>query len=288
MRQRLISAAVLVPVVVILFVLGDPWLTLGIAVVAGLAAYEASRLVTAAGLRANVWFAVPATIVAVFGIRLSHWDSFWGGQPYYGDLLVYIALVVCVAAVIALRYGEPRTGFVAWAGNIVAALYPSMLAFATLTLAGGPWIPERTFFSDTLDSGRIWIMILVLTVWSLDSAAYVSGKYVPLGHFMNHISPKKTWSGAIGGTVAAVAVCTLLAWMAGQQPLIGILLGIVIAAAAQVGDLAESMLKRAAGVKDSGSWIPGHGGILDRVDSFIFAAPAMFIALAAMQGFLRQ
>jgi phosphatidate cytidylyltransferase len=286
MRQRLISAAVLVPVVVVLFVLGDPWLTLGIALVAGLAAYEVSRLVTAAGLRADAWFAVPLTILAVFGIRVSHAGYFFG-EPYVGDVLIFIALVVIVSGLIALRHHEPRAGFLAWTGNIAAVIYPSLLAFATLTLAGGPWIPDRAFFSDTLDTGRIWIMILVLTVWSLDSAAYIAGKYVPRGHFMNHISPNKTWSGAVGGTTVAVAVCTLLVWAAGQQPWFGILLGLVIAVAAQTGDLAESMLKRAASVKDSGSWIPGHGGILDRVDSFLFAAPAMFIALAWMSWYFR-
>jgi len=109
MRQRLISAAVLVPVVVIVFLLGDPWLTLGIALLGGAAAYEASRLVTAAGLRADGWFAAAATIVAVFGIRLSHAGYFFG-EPYVNDVLIYIALVVLLAGVTALRYHEPRHG----------------------------------------------------------------------------------------------------------------------------------------------------------------------------------
>jgi phosphatidate cytidylyltransferase len=286
MRQRLISAAVLVPVVVILFVLGDPWLTLGIAVIGGLAAYEAGRLVTDAGLRSSPWFAGVATFVAVFGIRLSHAGYFFG-EPYVRDVLMFIALVVIAPALAALRDHEPRTGFVTWAGNTIAVLYPSLLAFAALILAAGPGLPDRALLSNTLDAGRTWIMVLVLTVWSLDSAAYVSGRYVPLGHFMNHISPKKTWSGAVGGTTAAVLVCALLVWAAGQELWVGIVLGLVIAVAAQAGDLAESMLKRAAGAKDSGALIPGHGGILDRVDSFLFAAPAMFIALNTLQGFLR-
>lgn len=285
MRQRLISAAVLVPVVVITFMFGDPWLSVGIALVAALAAYEVSRLVTAAGLRSDEWFAFGATAVAVFGIRVSHAGFF--AEPYLQDVLIFLAVAIMAAGLIALRYHEPRTGFLAWAGNIVSFLYPSLLAFAALLLAGGP-MPDRAFLSNTLDSGRIWIVVLVLTVWTLDSAAYVSGRFVPRGHFMNHISPNKTWSGAIGGTVAAVAVCTLLAWMAGQPPLIGILLGIVIAVAAQAGDLVESMLKRAAGTKDSGSWIPGHGGILDRVDSFLFAAPALYVALNLLRGVMAQ
>lgn len=286
MRQRLISAAVLVPVVVIVFAFGDPWLSLGIALVAGLAAYEVSRLVTAAGLRADAWLACGATFVAVFGTRVLD-EGYDFGQPYVQDVLIFIGLSVMTAGLISLRHQDPRNGSLAWVGNIVSILYPSLLAFAALLAAGGP-LPDGAFLSKTLDSGRIWIVVLVLTVWTLDSAAYVSGKLVPRGHFMNHISPKKTWSGAIGGTVAAVTVCTLLAWMAGQPPLTGILLGIVIAVAAQAGDLVESMLKRAAGAKDSGTWIPGHGGILDRVDSFLFAAPALYIALILLRGVVAQ
>jgi phosphatidate cytidylyltransferase len=96
---------------------------------------------------------------------------------------------------------------------------------------------------------------------------------------MNHISPNKTWSGAIGGAIAAIVVATLLFAAMGRSPIGGALLGVVIAIFAQAGDLAESMLKRAAGAKDSGTLIPGHGGFLDRVDSFLFAAPAMYAAL---------
>jgi len=156
-----------------------------------------------------------------------------------------------------------------------------------LLFRSAPAIPDNSLLSSTLDAGRIWILILVLTVWSLDSAAYVSGRFVPRGHFMNHISPKKTWSGVVGGTAAALLVCTYLSWAAGQEPLFGLILGAVIAVSAQAGDLAESMLKRAAGTKDSGNLIPGHGGLLDRVDSFLFAGPAMFIALNWLHGLIR-
>ena len=136
---------------------------------------------------------------------------------------------------------------------------------------------------DDLMPAGIWLLILVLTVWALDSAAYVVGRSFPRGRFMNHISPNKTWSGAIGGTIAAVVVCTLsLSGRLDQLPCRHRPWRLAIAIAAQAGDLAESMLKRAAGAKDSGTLIPGHGGILDRVDSFLFAAPAMFyVALVA-------
>ena len=124
-----------------------------------------------------------------------------------------------------------------------------------------------------------WLLVLVLTVWSFDTFAYLSGRTFKKGRFLNHISPNKTWSGVIGGTVAAVIVGGFLAWAAGQEWWGGMLMGLFVAIAGQAGDVAESMLKRTAGAKDSSNLIPGHGGILDRVDSFLFAAPVVYIYL---------
>jgi phosphatidate cytidylyltransferase len=284
MRQRLISAAVLVPVVVIVFLLGDPWLWLAIAMLAGFAAYEAARLVRAAGLSADWPFAVASAVVATLFIRGSLGSGSFD-PPYYvlvGEALAFVALVIIGAAVLAVRHHDPKTGFLAWTGNVMAALYPSLLAFATGILVVGPAVPG-SMFEGRLDGGRTWLLILVMTVWAFDSFAYLAGRYHGRGRFMNHISPHKTWSGVIGGTSAALLACTYLSWAAGLQPLAGLALGAVIAVTAQAGDLAESMLKRAAGVKDSGSLIPGHGGFLDRVDSFLFAAPATFLALVVIK-----
>jgi phosphatidate cytidylyltransferase len=276
LQQRLLAAAVLVPVVVIVFLVGQPWLTLGIALLAALAALETARLVRGAGLPADGWLAVGAAPLAVVGLPL-----LVGTDLDRGWMLVAAAvgLVVLLAGVVALRHRQPVTGFQAWAGTLLSVLYPGLLAFLAGILALGVAYPVPALPLD-LDAGRAWLLVLVLTVWTLDSGAYAAGKYHGRGRFMNHISPNKTWSGAIGGTIAAVVVCAVLVAALGYNPIYGALLGLLLAVAAQAGDLVESMLKRAAGVKDSGAIIPGHGGILDRVDSFLFAAPAMFIALA--------
>jgi CDP-diglyceride synthetase len=197
-------------------------------------------------------------------------------SPPEGAALAFVGGVLVVAGMAAFRHPEVRDGFVAWMSTTFGALYVSLLAFLAGVLAIAPAIPGYAVLHGYLDAGRTWLLLLVATVWTFDSLAYVSGRTFQRGRFFPHISPNKTMSGVIGGTIAAVVMAGLLVWAAGGGPIGGMILGLLIAITAQSGDLAESMLKRAAGAKDSGSLIPGHGGILDRVDSFLFAAPAMF------------
>jgi phosphatidate cytidylyltransferase len=284
MRQRLISAAVLVPVVVVMFLLGPPWLTLGIAALSALAAYETAQLVRRAGLETSLWLPVLWAPLFVLGLA---W--FVGpGAPVLAWVLVapMFASLMVGAAFVALRTRDPVQGFRVWLGTLFSGLYPAMLGFAAAFIGLSPAPQDVVILGYHLDNGRTWLLILVLTVWALDSAAFLVGRTFGRGRFMNHVSPKKTLTGAIGGTLAAMAVSTILFGMSGQSQIGGLLLGLIVAVTAQAGDLAESMLKRAAGAKDSGTLIPGHGGFLDRVDSFLFAAPAIYTCLVVL-GVLR-
>ena len=127
--------------------------------------------------------------------------------------------------------------------------------------------------AELFGAGRTWLLITVLCVWADDTFAYIGGRLWGRGQFLNHISPNKTWSGAAAGSVAAIVAGAGLGLFVGQ-PLVGAGLGMLVALMAPSGDLAESAMKRAAGVKDSGRLFPGHGGILDRTDAFLLAAPA--------------
>lgn len=268
MRQRLLSAAVLVPVVLVVFLAGQPWLALGIAALAFAGGWEAARLLRGAGLPAEAAIVVVAPPMAALGLGLASLPE--------GVTLAFVAAVIVVGGMVGFRHPEVRDGFMAWMATSFGALYVSLLAFLAGILAVAPAIPAAAPFHGLLDAGRTWLLVLVATVWTFDSLAYVSGRTFKRGRFFPHISPNKTMSGVIGGTIGAIVVAGLLVWAAGGGPVVGMLLGLLIAVTAQSGDLAESMLKRAAGAKDSGSLIPGHGGILDRVDSFLFAAPVMF------------
>jgi phosphatidate cytidylyltransferase len=126
-------------------------------------------------------------------------------------------------------------------------------------------------------------MLLFAIVWATDIAAYFAGRALGGPKLMPRVSPKKTWSGALAGTVAAVLVAVAIAKSAGLAGLVAIaIMAISLSVVAQAGDLFESALKRRFGAKDSSHLIPGHGGLMDRLDGFVAAA-----FLAAVIGLLR-
>ena len=268
MRERAISAAVIAALVIGVFLLGEPWLTIGIAGLAALASVETFRLLPPAGFPVRL---LPGVAFAPLAVLAMGWL-----EPTAGWIALYPAAILVILAMDAFRRPDVRDGFLVWVGGSFGALYPSLLAFVVAILVAAPALPEDAVLGDTFDPGRTWLLVLVLTVWSFDTFAYLSGRTFKRGRFLNHISPHKTWSGVIGGTLAAVMVGGLMAWAAGQWLPGGLLMGLLVAVAGQAGDVAESMLKRSAGAKDSSDLIPGHGGILDRVDSFLFAAPVVF------------
>jgi phosphatidate cytidylyltransferase len=160
-------------------------------------------------------------------------------------------------------------------------VFVSLLAFVIRLGQAGPAVPAGAVLAP-LGAERGWIALLILAVWAYDTGAFLVGRRFGRERFLTHISPSKTYAGLVGGIVATTIVVGLLLFGLGQSPLHAILLGPLVALAAQAGDLAESMLKRAAGAKDSGGLIPGHGGMLDRVDSFLFAAPVVSLYVVAL------
>jgi phosphatidate cytidylyltransferase len=171
-----------------------------------------------------------------------------------------------------------------------AALYVGLLAFVVLIVTHAPALRAGAPIAPWLDGGRTWLLVLILGVWAYDTGAYALGRAIGRHKLIPHVSPGKTWEGVGGGTISAIVVTLVTVWAAGGlgggplAVLSPVLFGIVIAAAAQTGDLAESMLKRAAGAVESGVLIAGHGGLLDRVDSFLFAAPAAYLYLITVAG----
>lgn len=136
----------------------------------------------------------------------------------------------------------------------------------------------------TAPQGGAWLLALLGVIWATDIGAYGFGRWLGQRKLAPAISPGKTWAGAVGGTLGAmgVGVTAVLVMGLPVTPVHALLGSLALSVAGQAGDLAESMLKREAGVKDSGALIPGHGGLLDRLDSLLFAAPLLALFLFGM------
>lgn len=158
----------------------------------------------------------------------------------------------------------------------------AVVTFGVLYVA---WLLGHLILIRSLQEGIFLVFLVFLVTWANDTGAYLVG--APLGRtpLAPRISPKKTWEGVIGGTVASVAAAfACRAWFLESLTAVdALVIGVVISVTAPLGDLCESLLKRSAGIKDSGSIVPGHGGILDRVDSLIFTAPAIYYYLLCVR-----
>lgn len=268
LRDRIRSAAVLVPPLLVALWFGEPWIAAVLVVVVLFAASEAFRLLTAAG---HASFAALGTVLAMVVALGDSVRSLPGGSG-----LLLLALGVVLVGIAGLTRPDPREGLAAAMTTVFAAAYVGLLGYVDRLANAGPAVDAAATLG-WLGPGRAWVLILILGVWTYDTAAYLVGRRFGRRHFIPHVSPGKTLEGVAGGLLGSVILTAILVDAIGRSPLAGAFLGLAIGLAAQAGDLVESMLKRAAGAKESGRLIPGHGGMLDRVDSFLFAAPVAFV-----------
>lgn len=247
--MRALSALALAPPVLAAVWFGPPWSDILILLSACVLLWEWLRLVGAGWQRSSGTVAagvVGGLLLAAFG----HWDL--------GALL----WAICTAGA-SVRASPPEKGL--WIG--LGGLYLGPPGFALL------WLRDRP------DGLEVFIWLL-LVVWSVDIFAYVAGRSIGGPKLWPTVSPKKTWAGLIGGVLAAAIVGGALAYaVEGRDPLTLALLAAVLGVIAQGGDLLESAVKRHFGVKDASGIIPGHGGLLDRVDGLLAASLALAAAL---------
>ena len=293
MLKRIATAVVLIPIVLALILRAPVWALAAVAgIVALLAIHEFLKLTKSYGVQPMGW---PTHLFAgLFFFTLA--VSTGGDTPLLstGKFLVAAAFAAAIVPFIfltrAMRNEDLRSGYPAAAASV--------FAFTYIALPMGMLVQLRQQWA-----GAFYLLYLLLVVWAGDIFAYFVGKSIGRHLMAPRISPKKTWEGAAASLIASVAVgwllfhyalavsSALLRWglitrrdgMFGlEQPAMGpvIVLTIILNIAAQLGDLVESLIKRGAGVKDSGAILPGHGGMLDRIDALLFAAPVLWFYAA--------
>ena len=257
---RAASALVLAPAAILATWAGGWWFAALIGAACVLLGREWARM-SARGARHQVWGAVAAALIAV--VLIAH----VGHVP---EALVTLVFGAALAGLFARRLGQ---------GGLDAAygvLYLGWPAILFVWLRGTP-------------EGLGWTVLLFVTAWSADVLAYLVGSVLKGPKLWPRFSPNKTWSGFIGGLIGGLtagALITASPWpdLGGLSVAWGALLGLTAAVATMAGDLWESALKRRYGVKDAGDLIPGHGGLMDRVDGLMFAVVVLAAARVLLPG----
>ena len=289
--KRIATAVVLIPIVLVLILRAPVPVLAGVAgIIALITIHEFLKLTESYGVQPMPLptYILTAAFFVVLGIA--------SDVPLLstGQFLVMLAFAAAVAPFLfltrAMRGEDLRSGYPAAAASV--------FAFSYIALPMGMLVQLRQ-----QAAGAFYVLYLLLVVWAGDIFAYFVGKSMGRHLMAPRISPKKTWEGAVASVVASVAVGWTLFHYALplssnmlrmgliqrrdglfglEQPAMGpiIALTIILNIAAQLGDLVESLIKRGAGVKDSGAILPGHGGMLDRIDAMLFAAPVLWYYVA--------
>lgn len=275
--KRVLTALVLIVVVVALVLLGKAWMiTLLAAAVAMLAALEFRTLAAAGGSPIPLWWTIAA--IALFFLNTFVWAQ---------DTVTAVSFAMLVLfAVNALTTSVERV-----LGETAAGLLLLLYIAYPLTLIPRIWSSEN---------GTALLLFLFLCVWCGDIAALYVGKKFGRRKLAPTLSPNKTWEGAIASVVSAVVFGMALIFAGDALATNGsgftrlntsapwwqwVLLAVLLNVAAQFGDLLESALKRGVGVKDSGTLLPGHGGVLDRIDALLLAAPVLWFVVVLREYF---
>jgi phosphatidate cytidylyltransferase len=255
MRQRIIVGLIGLPAVLIPLWLGGIWLAIFVVVIGVVGGIEFYRLMQLGGYQPSQKLGVGWLALLIL--------SYWQPQSLPLSLVIMAGLIITLINVMH----QKQAPMSAWMATSIGALYLGTMLGQALALR-------------ELPNGLWWLSMGVLLTWTNDSAAYFTGVTVGRHKLWPRISPKKTWEGTIGGWIAAAIAGALWIYITPlaitHSPIFGAIVGLISGILALFGDLSISTLKRQVGVKDTGSLIPGHGGVLDRLDSVLFVLPFVY------------
>ena len=270
MKLRIISALIMAPLAIaLILLLPTPWFIALVAILFALGLWEWFAL---SGIHDTLSRGVlVAANLAVMTAMVWSSKTAGGTSSALFTLFTVVALIWWCIAPLWLKFRHIGADHDSW--TRVLKLFIGSIVIL------GAWA-SMALIHGSEPNGHRWLLVALVAVWSADSGAYFAGKFLGKHKMSPNISPNKTIEGLIGGLIAAVLIGLLFAWFAEmkREQLPVVALSLFIAALFSVlGDLVESLLKRQAGAKDSGNVIPGHGGILDRIDGVVAAIPVFAI-----------
>ena len=266
LKQRLITALWSTPLLIAAVWFGELWFTTLIAFFGVVAAFEFYRIVATKQIQPLTFLGLIWTLLFIFS---PHFE--------YGITAPLLLTSLVVLSLIWLLRHTPREGaFASWAWPMAGVLYVGWLLSFLIALRG-------------LDAGRYWVFLALFITFASDTAAYFIGRAWGKHRLAPRISPGKSWEGAVAGVLGAIILSLALVKLFGLALSYGqvILLGLLVSVFAQLGDLVESLFKRNMGIKEAGNLLSGHGGVLDRIDSVVFATVVVYYyALLYQAGWL--
>jgi phosphatidate cytidylyltransferase len=276
LKNRIVTAIWAIPVLSLIIWFGEPYFTIAAAVIGLLAAIEFFRLTKELKTQTLSIFGIAWTVLIIVA-RNAGINKWLDGHVDPGLLLPAIITSGMVVSLAILLTRKQKSGaFADWSWTLAEIFYIGWFL--------GYFVALRGLGGGGTTIGRNWVFLAIFTSFGCDSAAYFIGSVFGKHKMAPEISPKKSWEGCIGGLFGAVlvslffvlntplSVSQYLNWW--QLVIIGLLVSVF----GQLGDLVESLFKRNTGVKDSGNLFPGHGGMLDRIDSLVFAAIVVYYA----------
>ncbi|MES2764371.1 MAG: phosphatidate cytidylyltransferase [Bacteroidota bacterium] len=292
---RILVAIAAIPVIVFLILQGSWFFAFFVMIISAVALHEFYNLARAKNISPNAQIGM----VAGIGLQATLAASNFGLIPTQFSMMAFIGIIIAFTlAAIALELRRAlENPLLNIATTIMGVMYvPVFFAcliqirqfYSALSYENGaflktaPNLPAFPGDSTTLnDWGGTFILLVFVSIWLCDSVAFFVGKSFGNHKLFPRVSPGKSWEGAIAGFISSAVGFPLLAhyFLPGFPLHHAIAIGIITGSISQIGDLSESLLKRDAGIKDSSNYIPGHGGFLDRFDSLLFIAPAVYVYL---------
>jgi phosphatidate cytidylyltransferase len=262
LRTRVITGSVLGALLLLgIFLLPPPWAVAAFGLVFTIGAWEWAGFGALRGTAARAAYALVVAMALIFSWR-------WAQDPRHLIALLSAACGWWLIAFFWLAFAPARHQPTLTLACGFAALVPAFVALARLQIS-----------ADGFARGPLLVLWLILMVCAADIGAYSAGRALGRHKLASRVSPGKTWEGALGGLVMVALVATAGAVIFGLPPFAVGVFGLGVGIFSIVGDLTESMFKRAAALKDSGTLLPGHGGLLDRIDSVTAAAPLYALGL---------